>query len=181
LIGLAPLMRDALPDTYFVSPNAPAPCGMGGWGYEWFPLVDRNPAVMAAGAMEAAPILDAYIDDLCKRLQLTDAHIALVGFSQGTMMALHTGLRRARNLAGIIGFSGAMVGGTESIVSKPPVCLIHGELDDVVPFGAMAIASEALHHVGVPVETHARPGLPHSIDPEGVDIAVKFLRKVFEF
>ena len=179
LIGLAPLMRDGLPDAHFLSPNAPAPCGMGGWGFEWFPLVDRRMEVMKAGAESAAPILDAYIDAQRARFGLTDADIALVGFSQGTMMSLQVGPRRKAALAGIVGFSGAMVGAANDIVSRPPVCLIHGDADDVVPFGAMAHAAHQLAGAGVQVETHVRPGLPHGIDPEGIDIAVAFLQRVF--
>ncbi len=180
LIGLAPLMRDGLPDVHFLSPNAPAPCGMGGWGFEWFPLIDRSQAVMKAGAESAAPILDAYIDAQRERFGLQDSDIALVGFSQGTMMSLHVALRRKQALAGVVGFSGAMVGGNEGVTSRPPVCLIHGDADDVVPFQAMAHAAHQLAGAGVQVETHARPGLPHGIDPEGIETAVTFLQRVFK-
>lgn len=179
LIGLAPLMRDALPDVHFLSPNAPAPCGMGGPGYEWFQLMDRSAPARLQGTQEAAPILDAYITEQRERFGLADADIALVGFSQGTMMALHVAPRRAQPLAGVVGFSGMLSGGVEGIRSQPPICLIHGEWDDVVPFDAMAMAAMSLREAGLPVETHARPHLPHSIDPEGIEHAVAFLQRVF--
>ena len=182
LIGLAPLMRDALPDTHFISPNAPFPCDMAPYGHQWFSLQDRAQSVMLAGVKEVAPIVDAFIDAQRDRFKLADADVALVGFSQGTMTSLYVGPRRAKPLAGIVGFSGAMIGADglhNEIRSKPPVCLIHGEEDMVVPFAAMEHASQTLKAEGVEIESHARPYLPHSIDPEGLEIATKFLRKQF--
>ena len=177
LIGLAPLLKDALPDTHFVSPNAPFPSDMAPYGYQWFSLQNRNPAVMLTGVQAAEPIVNAFIDAQRDRFKLEDKDIALVGFSQGTMTSLHVAPRRAKALAGVVGFSGALIA-VESI-SKPPICLIHGEQDDVVPFAAMAHAEKALRAAGISVETHARPYLPHSIDPEGLDIAQKIMRKCF--
>lgn len=179
LMGLAPLMRDGLPDAQFLSPNAPAPCGMGGPGFEWFQLMDRSAPARLAGTLQAAPILDAYITEQRDRFGLADADIALVGFSQGTMMALHVAPRREQALAGVVGFSGMLSGGIDGIRSKPPICLIHGEYDDVVPFQAMAMAELSLKEAGLEIETHARPHLPHSIDPEGIEIAVAFLQRMF--
>jgi phospholipase/carboxylesterase len=179
LIGLAPLMRDALPDAHFLSPNAPAPCGMGGPGFEWFQLMDRSALATLTGTQEAGPILDAYITAQRDRFNLTDVDIALVGFSQGTMMALHVAPRREQTLAGVVGFSGMLSGGADGMRSKPPICLIHGKMDDVVPFDAMAMAELTLREAGLSVETHARPYLPHSIDPEGIEIANAFLQKQF--
>lgn len=179
LIGLAPLMRDALPDAQFLSPNAPTPCGMGGPGFEWFQLMDRSAPARLAGTQAAAPVLDAYITAQCERFGLAERDIALVGFSQGTMMALHVAPRRERALAGVVGFSGMLAGGVDGIRAKPPICLIHGAYDDVVPFEAMSMAEQALSEAGLTVETHARPHLPHSIDPEGIAIANAFLQRCF--
>lgn len=181
LMGLAPLMVEALPDTQFLSPDAPTTCGMGGPGYEWFQLMDRSAPARMKGTLEASPILDAYITQQRDRFGLADADIALIGFSQGTMMALHTAPRREHALAGVVGFSGMLSGGIDGIRSKPPISLIHGEMDDVVPFSAMAMAAMALREAGLEVETYVRPRLPHSIDPEGITIAVEFLRDVFKF
>lgn len=182
LIGLAPMLSHALPNTQFLSPNAPFPFDMAPFGYQWFSLIDRSREHMLAGAKTAAPTLNEYIDFQRERFKLTDEEIALVGFSQGTMMSLYAGLRREKTVAGIVGFSGALVGAdllASEIRSKPPVCLIHGEMDDVVPFAAMAQAETALLAAGVPAEGHPRPGLGHGIDPEGLDIAMSFLQRVF--
>jgi phospholipase/carboxylesterase len=180
LISLAPMLEAQLPDTQFVSPNAPFPIEMGGPGYQWFTLMDRNAASMKAGADTAAGPLNHYIDAQIGRFKLQDRNVALVGFSQGTMMALHAGLRRAQPLAGIVGFSGSLVDAEGLKANQTPVCLIHGEWDDVVPFAAMAMAEKSLKLAGISIETHARPNLPHSIDPQGLDTATHFLRKAFK-
>lgn len=182
LIGLAPMMKAELPDTHFISPNAPFPCDMAPYGHQWFSLQDRSLGVMLAGVKEVAPIVDRFIDEQRDRFKLRDADVALVGFSQGTMTSLYVGPRRAKALAGIVGFSGAMIGSDllhDEMRSKPPVCLIHGEEDMVVPFAAMQHATYALASEHVEVEAHARPYLPHSIDPEGLAIAMAFLKKQF--
>lgn len=177
LISLAPMLRDALPDTAFISPNAPFPCEMGGPGFQWFTLMDRNAASMKAGADAAAGPLNHFIDAQIGRFKLQDRHVALVGFSQGSMMAMHVGLRRAQPLGAIVGYSGSLVDGDGLKANQTPVCLIHGEWDDVVPFQAMAMAEKSLKLAGIGVETHARPQLPHSIDLEGIEIAKRFLGK----
>lgn len=180
LFGLSDELADALPDAAFVSPNAPFACDMAPWGYQWFSLRDWSEASMLQGVREAEPILNAFIDEQKIKYNLQDNQIALLGFSQGTMMSLHVALRRAQPLAGIVGFSGAMVAPQnlpQEITAKPPVCLIHGMVDPVVPFMAMGMAEAALKTAGVSVETHARPMLPHSIDGEGLRAAKMFLQK----
>lgn len=175
LIGLAPVLAQALPDTHFISPNAPNPCEMAPYGRQWFSLRDWSPKSMLRGAHEAAPALNLFINLQLSRLSLTEDKLAFVGFSQGTMMALYAALRRPTACAGIVGFSGSLIG-EEGIESKPPVCLIHGDMDNVVPFGAMALAEAMLKHNGIAVETHARRGLGHGIDPEGLQAAERFLK-----
>ncbi len=175
LIGLAPLFMPQLPGTHVIAPNAPFACDMAPFGYQWFSLRDWSPQSMLKGTQEADPILNDFIDAQLKRFSLTEDRLALVGFSQGTMMALYVALRRSRPCAGIVGFSGAMIG-EGNIASKPPVCLVHGDEDTVVPYSAMASAQAMLQRHGVAVETHTRPGLGHGIDPEGIDIAVDFLK-----
>ena len=179
LISLAELMD--VPDTHFISPNAPFAFDMAPFGYQWFSLTQMNFALMQEGAKIAAPILNHFIDHQRERFGLRDADIALVGFSQGTMMALYAGMRRATPLAGIVGYSGALLGAESAaeITAKPPVCLIHGTMDMVVPFTAMGTAEAALRAQHVSVETHARPGLGHGIDEQGVITANAFLRKCF--
>jgi phospholipase/carboxylesterase len=175
LISLAPFFAPDLPHAHFISPNAPYPSDMAPMGYQWFSLRDWSPQTMLKGAHEAAPALNLFIDVQLKRFGLSEDRLALIGFSQGTMMALYTALRRPKACAGIVGFSGAMIG-EEGIISKPPVCLVHGQQDTVVPFGAMALAGAVLKAHGIPYETHARPDLGHGIDPEGLGIAAKFLK-----
>lgn len=180
LISLADMID--LPDTQYVSPNAPFACDMAPYGYQWFSLLDRTPARMLAGIHIAAPMLNHYIDHQLARFKLTPKDVALVGFSQGAMMSLYTAPRRAEAIAGIVAFSGAMVGAETfdtEMKSKPPVCIIHGEQDEVVPFAAMGLAEKALRTQHVSVETHARPMLGHGIDPEGLDVATQFLRRCF--
>jgi phospholipase/carboxylesterase len=180
LIGLAPALATDLADTQFLAPNAPYPCDMAPYGYQWFSLRNWSFAAMEEAVRAVAPTLQQYIDEQRDRFALTDAEIALIGFSQGTMTGLYSALRRPRPLAGMVGFSGALIGAetlAEECLSRPPVCLIHGAMDPVVPFAAMGMAEAALNAARVPIETHTRPLLAHGIDPEGVAIATKFLRK----
>lgn len=182
LIGLAPYFAQALPDAAFVSPHAPFPCDMAPYGRQWFSLQDRTPATVLAGVQAAAPILDAFITAERDRYGLADGNVALLGFSQGTMMSLYVALRRPVPIAGVVGYSGALVGadllGTEAR-SRPPVLLVHGDADPIVPFQAMAAAAQALQAAGVPVATLPRPGLPHSIDEEGIAAGIDFLTQAF--
>jgi phospholipase/carboxylesterase len=181
LIQLAPLWAEMLPGTEFLSPHAPFPCDMAPYGRQWFSLQDRDPQVLLAGVGASAPILDAFIDASLEARGLSDSALALVGFSQGTMMSLYVAPRRAKAIAGIVGFSGAMVGPDRLAVeakSKPPVLLVHGDADQVVPFGAMAVAEKALQGAGIAVATERRPGLQHSIDEVGLAKAGAFLARV---
>lgn len=177
LIDLAPALASLFPDAHFIAPNAPHRCEAGGMGYQWFSLMNRAPEVMLAGVESATPYVNELLDEKLAALKLTEAQTAIIGFSQGTMTGLHVALTRAQPLAGMVGFSGAMM--TQHITSKTPTCLIHGQMDDVVPFASMGIAEAALKAAGVSVETHARPYLPHSIDNEGLSIAARFLAKQF--
>ena len=181
LIGLQQYWARLVPEAEFVSPNAPFPCDMAGYGYQWFSVQDRTPAAMLAGVRAAAPILDAYIDEELQKRGLAESDAALVGFSQGTMMSLFVGLRRERPMAGILGFSGRLIGPellAAELRSRPPVLLVHGTEDPLVPFDSMAGAETALKAAGVPVETLACPGIEHSIDPQGLQRGGLFLRQV---
>ena len=178
LIDIASFMAPHFPDTYFVAPNAPHTCEMGGGGYQWFSLLDRDPEVMHDGVKTVHPTIDQFIDEVLAETGLTEDKLVLMGFSQGTMSSLHIGPRREKELAAIVGFSGALLAPEllNETKAKPPICLIHGEWDDVVPFAAMGMAENALKANEFSIETHARPGLPHSIDPGGIDIAIEFLK-----
>lgn len=181
LIGLAPYFAQGLPDTAFVSPHAPFPCDMAPMGRQWFSLQDRTPDVLLAGIRASAPILDAFIDAELARFGLSADKLALVGFSQGTMMSLYVAPRRRQAIAGVVGYSGALAGPDRlpaEVTAKPPILLVHGDADQVVPFGAMAMAEQGLRAAGVSVETLRRPGLPHSIDEEGIAAGITFLGRV---
>lgn len=180
LIALAPHLAQNLPDAHFIAPDAPFPCDMAPYGRQWFSLQDRNPAVMLSGIRMAAPILDGFIDKQTERFGLDAGSVALVGFSQGTMMSLHVAPRRPEPLAAVVGFSGALLAGealSEEARSKPPVLLIHGDADEVVPVQATPAAAGALQDAGFTVETLICPGVPHSIDPAGLRRAIDFLGK----
>ncbi len=182
LISLAPILGQVLPDAAFASPHAPEPCDMAPFGRQWFSLQRYDAASLLAGAQKAAPLLNTYIDAELARLGLSDADLALVGFSQGTMTGLYTALRRAAPCAAFVGYSGAMIGGetlAAEITSRPPVLLVHGEADEVVPFAALAAAAAALAAAGVQHRTFGRPGLGHSIDQEGLGMAAAHLKQGF--
>ena len=180
LLGLAPYWARLLPHAVFLAPNAPFPCDMAPYGFQWFSLQDRTPEMILAGVRAAAPVLEGFIDETLAKHGLDERALALVGFSQGTMMSLHVGLRRKRPVAGILGYSGALVGaeglGTE-IRARPPVLLVHGDADEIVPVQAMDRAAAGLRAHGIAVETLRRPGLPHSIDEEGLTRGGAFLVK----
>lgn len=181
LISLASFFAADLPNTAFISPNAPFEMEMFYGGYEWFPLTDRDPVKMLAGARRVEPIMNAMIDEVLAEYKLPASKFALLGFSQGTMTSLFVAPRRAEPIAGIVGYSGALLSPelvSAETKSKPPVCLIHGDADDVVPFTAMAQAEKTLKENGFAIEAHRRPNLPHSIDMEGIEIAKGFLTKL---
>ncbi len=180
LISLAPLFAQVLPGAAFVSPHAPFPCDMAPFGRQWFSVQDRAPEAVLAGVRAAAPHLGAFIDTELERAGLGDERLALIGFSQGTMMALHVALRRAQACAAVIGYSGALVGPevlAEEIESRPPVLLVHGDADEVVPFSSMAAAEQALQENGLSVHGEARPGLGHGIDETGLQLGAAMLKQ----
>ena len=182
LIGLAPYFARVLPDAKFVSPNAPFPYDMAPMGYQWFSLQERTEEAMLEGARMARPILDQFIDEQMAAHGLGPADTALVGFSQGTMMSLFAGLRRDRPVAGILGYSGRLVGAgilADEITVKPPVTLINGDQDELIPASVQPAAVNALKDAGVEVDGHIRPGLGHSIDPVGIELGCEFLARVF--
>lgn len=180
LISLAPAFAQVLPGAAFVAPHAPFPCDMAPVGRQWFSFQDREPEAVLGGVRAAAPHLGAFIDAELERAGLPDERLALIGFSQGTMMALHVALRRARACAAVIGYSGALVGPellAGEIESRPPVLLVHGDADEVVPFSSMAAAQQALRENGLSVHSEVRPGLGHGIDETGLQLGAAMLRQ----
>ncbi len=181
LIDLAQYWQAALPNTVFVAPNAPFPCDMAPYGFQWFSLQSRAPADMLEGIEIATPILNEFIDATLEQYGIPDDKLALMGFSQGTMMSLYAGPRRKKPIAGILGYSGALLG-AETLgaagVNKVPVHIIHGDRDDVVPIGAYHHAKAALESHGFKVSGGITAGLPHSIDEHGIESGAVFLQSI---
>jgi len=181
LIGLAQHWQEILPTVAFAAPNAPARIP-GGPGYQWFPISRIDPHEMQKGVEVAGPALDAYLDAELARLNLPPERLALAGFSQGTMLSLHLGLRRKVRPAAIVGFSGLLPGPVPPSASGagiPPILLTHGDSDQVIPPQAMFLAASQLGQAGAAVQWHLAPGMGHGIDPEGLMMAGGFLALAF--
>ena len=187
LIEIGRQWRGLLPDAAFVSPHAPEACAMSSMGRQWFPLTMRDPDERWRGVVKARPILDAFLDVELAKLGLDESHTALVGFSQGTMMALHAGLRRKRAPAAILGYSGVLVG-PERIAeaaardpqgAPPPILLVHGHQDQLIPFDALFDSAEALAKAEIPCQWHLSLGVAHGIDEGGLRHGGLFLAKSF--
>jgi phospholipase/carboxylesterase len=187
LIEIGRAWQPLLPDTAFVSPHAPEPCGQAPVGRQWFPLTFRDPDERWIGVNKAAPALEKFLEQELARRQLAPSALALVGFSQGTMMALHAGLRRAVPPAAIVGYSGIFVlannAAPEAIAadirSRPPVLLVHGDRDDLIPVQALFHAAQGLAAIGIPTEWHISHGVGHGIDAEGLRHGGEFLARRF--
>jgi phospholipase/carboxylesterase len=185
LIELGRAWQQLLPDAAFVSPHAPEPCAQAPVGRQWFGLTFRDPGERWKGVNQAAPTLERFLDAELKRRNLPPGALALVGFSQGTMMSLHVGLRRAVAPAAIVGYSGMLVlpndGPPQTVAkeirSRPPVLLVHGDQDELIPPQALFHASQSLAELEVPVEWHISSGIGHGIDGEGLRHGGEFLAR----
>ncbi len=181
LIELGRIWQSGLPDAEFLACDAPFPCDMAPFGFQWFSAQDWSPPVILEGVKKAAPYLNEYVDHVIETRQLAPCCVALAGFSQGTMMALYAAPRRQQALAGVLGYSGALVGAEtlpKERQSAPPVMLVHGTHDEVIPFKAMAHAEMGLQNANINVAGLACPGLGHSIDDTGLAEGLRFLRRV---
>jgi phospholipase/carboxylesterase len=181
LISLAPHWARTLPNTAFVSPNAPEPCPGAPGGYQWWGISGADPIARAEGAAQAALVLNAFIDAELARHGFGEPRLALVGFSQGTMMALQVGPRRRPALAGIVGYSGmladeAALAGPD--ITRPPILLIHGDADPMIPISAFHQTETALKRNGFSVEGHVSPEVGHTIDLPGLQLGGQFLARV---
>lgn len=180
LIGLAPHWQGVLPHALFVSPNAPERCAMLASGYQWF-AIDMEGDRLASrqnGVAAARPVLVEFLNDLWTQTGLGPQHTILAGFSQGAMMALHTAFSLCEPLLGVVAFSGAFVPPEEFAdpeFARPPVCLVHGDADEVVAPQLSAQAHALLRDAGVPVSYHVSPGVAHGIAPDGLEFATKFI------
>jgi phospholipase/carboxylesterase len=185
LIDIGRAWQGLMPQTAFVSPHAPEPCGQAPVGRQWFPLTFRDPNERWTGVNKAAPVLERFLDAELKRRNLPPSALALVGFSQGTMMALHVGLRRAVAPVAIVGYSGLLAVPPDAnaekfaaeVTSRPPVLLVHGDQDDLIPAQALFHAASGLASLGVPVEWHLSAGIGHGIDQEGLRHGGEFLAR----
>jgi phospholipase/carboxylesterase len=188
LISLGQQWAQILPDAAFVAPNAHEVCEHMPSGRQWFRLTDRNPHERWNGACAAAPILNAFIDEELAKHSLGPSKVALVGFSQGAMMALHVGLRRPKAPAGILSYSGLLVG-PEKLADDlkarpagepvPPMFLIHGTADDVIPAEALFSSAQAISEAGGACQWRLAPGLGHNIDGPGLAHGALFLASCF--
>ena len=182
LINLATYFGKVLPKAVFIAPNAPFQFDGGPSGYQWFSIVDPAAEQKLEGVKMSAPILNALIDHLLAEYGMDESQMAIVGFSQGTMMALHVGPRRAKQLAGIIGYSGSLAGAellADEIKTKPPVLLMHGNMDPIVPPDLMHHAEDSLKSAGVPVAAYLCPNLGHGLDDMCVQLGMEFLAEMF--
>ncbi len=181
LIGLSRYWDSALPGTVFISPDAPFPCDMAPVGHQWFSLQEWTPESILRGVEAAAPILIQYIKTMMEKYDVPAEKVALVGFSQGTMMSLYVAPRLPFKIAGVLGYSGALVGGeglADPALHRVPVHLIHGDADGVVPVQAYVTAKTALESHGYAVSGGITKGLTHSIDEDGIESGAAFLEKV---
>jgi phospholipase/carboxylesterase len=187
LIEIGRAWQQLLPHAAFVSPHAAEPCGQAPVGRQWFPLTFRDPNERWVGVNKAAPLLQRFLDAELERHKLPPSALALVGFSQGTMMALHVGLRRAVAPAAIVGYSGLLVlppdGNAEAfaaaITSRPAILLVHGDRDDLIPPQALFQAAQGLAALEIPAEWHLSAGIGHGIDNEGLRHGGEFLTRQF--
>ena len=181
LIDLGHAWGHAVPDALFASVDAPL-VHDSGFGRQWWSVADRTPSVMEAGVRRAQPLLDQFIDAELARLHLPPDAYALMGFSQGAMMVLVTGLRRAHAPRTILAFSGALIAPEKlpaELANRAPVLLVHGEADDVVPATRSHDAEAALQTAGVPVESLYVPRLGHGIDDSGISMGALALQRAF--
>lgn len=183
LLGLADPLAEHLPDTLFIAPDAPERCAGAPMGYQWFPIpwIDGTSEDVAATGMQmAVQDLDAFLDALMVDEDVLPEQVALFGFSQGTMMALHVAPRREDEVAGVIGFSGRLLDPdllADDVISRPPVLLIHGDQDDMVPPQSMPQAVEALQGAGwKDVFAHISKGTGHGIAADGLSVALAFMK-----
>lgn len=187
LIDLGQAWRQWLPDAAFVSPDAPEPCAEAPIGRQWFRIDRSDPTGRWKGVTSVAPIVHRFLDEELKRYSLPPSALAIVGFSQGTMIGLHVGLRRATPPLAIVGYSGRLTAPNQGdfaamkdeIVSRPPVLLVHGNMDMVVPPESLELSAQGLKSLGIDAETHMSHGIGHGIDQDGLQRGGVFLARAF--
>lgn len=183
LLGLADPLGEHLPDTLFIAPDAPEQIPGMPNGYQWFPIpwIDGSSEEEAErGLLGAADDFNAFLDALMVDEDVMPEQVVLFGFSQGTMMSLHVAPRREDEMAGIVAFSGRLLRPdllADEVVVRPPVLLVHGDIDDVVPPQSLQEAAETLQEAGwKEVFAHVMKGTGHGIAPDGLSVALAFMR-----
>ena len=179
LIGLTIALGPLFPHTAFHAPDAPEPYALAGIGLQWFPI--EPPDERAEGLREAGRIVETYVGELLDEYGLTPDRCVLIGFSQGCMTSLYTAPRMKQPVAGVVGLSGALLFPewlADEVRQKPPIVLVHGDQDTVLPPESTARAGKTLADLGFPVEAYLLPQLGHSIDPRGLEIAARFIERV---
>ena len=183
LLGLSDILKQGLPNTLFISPDAPNSCTLNPMGYEWFPIprFDGSSLIEAAiGRDKSAVILNKFLDKISTDTGISAERTFLMGFSQGCMMSLHIAPRRIKMFAGVIGLSGMLIEPERLLnetLQRPPVLLVHGDEDDVVPFEEMGKANDALINSGFKVLTLRSKGTLHGIAQDGLNAAANFIKK----
>ncbi len=188
LLGLADPLGEHLPDTLFVAPDAPENCAGSPFGFQWFPIpwIDGSSEEESSrGMQQAVEDLNAFLDALMVDEDLLPEQVCLFGFSQGTMMSLHVAPRREDPVAGIVAFSGRLLEPellADDVQSRMPILLVHGDQDDVVPVQSLPKAAEALQNAGFSdVYAHVMKGTAHGIAPDGLSVALAFIRDQLGF
>ncbi|MBP9182142.1 MAG: dienelactone hydrolase family protein [Fuscovulum sp.] len=182
LLGLGDVLGQHLPGVAFLGPDAPEPCVGNPFGRQWFPipwLDGSSEAAAAEGLARAAEDLNGFLDQALADEGLAPEALALVGFSQGAMMAMHVAPRRAQAVAGVVAISGRLLAPErlqDEVVVRPPVLLVHGDQDGVVPFGNMEFAGQSLVQAGFQVYGHVMEGTAHGIAPDGLGVTLQFLK-----
>lgn len=182
LLGLADTLAPHLPNTVFRAPNAPERSAVNPFGYQWFPIPwmdGASEAEMHDSFQRSMADIDAYLDQVLTDEGIDQSNLVLFGFSQGTMMSLHVAPRRSGSLAAVVGFSGRLLNPSklaEEAISRPPVLLVHGDQDEVVPYESLPEANGALAAAGFNVHTHVMKGVGHGISPDGLGVALGFIR-----
>jgi len=182
LIGIGNLWSNLLPNTIFLSPNAPFKCPWGGSAFQWFELTSISPENIGKGLLKAGPYLNKYVDHIAKEHELNEDKIFFVGFSQGTMMALHHLCKREKKCAGIYGYSGMLYENNNfknEILSKFPIGLYHGKMDEVINFKFTIDAFQKLKSFGFDISYDLSNELAHGIDDNGIHKGLNFIKKIF--
>jgi phospholipase/carboxylesterase len=183
LFGLAAPLAEHLPDTVFRAPNAPERSRNNPLGYQWFPipwLDGSTDAERDVSFRRSVGLLDRYLTEAMEEEGVRAARTALVGFSQGTMMSLYVAPRRAEQLACVVGLSGRLVASDDLKTAarvRPPVLLVHGDLDQMIPVSELSVAETALRAAGFDVRSHISRGVGHGIAPDGLALALGFLQQ----